>query len=130
MQRGADIDGESSGGWSGYSVSLNDAGTVLAIGLPHDAYYVIVFGKARVLEWSNEEDTWISRGDTMIHFIEEEYAKFGWSISLDSSGDTVAVGAPDAGDNQGADCLHLRLEWNGMEWIEMESEREDSWGKW
>jgi hypothetical protein len=50
-----------------------------------------------VYEWSNEEE-WIPRGDTLIGESEVVDDEFGWSISLNSSGDTALVGTPDAGD--------------------------------
>ena len=75
-------------------------------------------------EWSNEEE-WIPRGDTLIGESEVVDDEFGWSISLNSSGDTLAVGAPGAGNND--EGIVYIYEWDAAG-FEMESEREDSGG--
>jgi len=116
VQKGADIDGKSPNEWSGQAVSLNDAGTVVAIGTsPRYTNTNTKRGKAMVYEWSNEEGGWIQRGDTFVGA--KEYAYLGSGISLNGSGDTVAIGARGVGDNaQGSVYVfewdRLTLKWN------------------
>jgi len=116
VQRGEDIDGESAGDQSGSSVSLNDAGTVVAIGSPNASNLA---GMVRVYEWSDGEG-WIKRGASIMG--EEEKDRLGRSLSLNRSGDTVAIGAHYGGDtNQGIvyvyewDAGGLTSAWNLIE---------------
>jgi len=115
VQRGVAINGKSAGDYSGYSVSLNDAGTVVAIGAPYASNFA---GEATVYEWDNEEQEWIQRGDTL-HFIGEElllrFNLFGESISLNGSGDTVVIGAVVGGETNRAGSVYI-YEWDGMKW--------------
>jgi len=89
-RKGADIDGEYDGDrygdYSGHSVSLNDVGTVVAIGSSPGATAGNI-GKARVYEWRGAEG-WIQRGHNF--WRTSRFARFGRSVSLNSSGDTVA----------------------------------------
>jgi len=90
IKQGADIDGEAASYYFGYSVSLSDDGSVVAIGAPgHSSGRVQVF---RYLSGS-----WIKQ---LLDIDEEAYDdKAGWAVSLISDGSTVAIGAPynDAG---------------------------------
>ena len=86
-QLGADINGAAEGDLSGRSVSLSSDGTIVAIGAPlHDSSK----GQARVYEYSS--GSWLQLGTD----IDGEAAgdKFGFSVSLNSSGTIVAIGAP------------------------------------
>jgi len=60
-----------------------------------------------VYEWSNEKG-WFQRGETFIEYFDW----FGVSVSLNSSGDTVAIGGNRGGDNnQGFVSVY---EWDGL----------------
>jgi hypothetical protein len=110
-QMGTDIDGETSDNRSGRSVNLNSTGDVVAIGAPYnnDA------GHVRVYEWNGS--AWIQRGAD----IDGEAAVdlSGESVSLNSNGDIVAIGAPN-NDGNGIDAGHVRIfRWDGSNWIQM-----------
>jgi hypothetical protein len=62
-QRGVDIDGESAGDQSGYSVSLSSDGSVLAIGAPFNGGNGLNSGHVRVYEWDGA--AWTQRGGDM-----------------------------------------------------------------
>ena len=112
VQRGEDIHGESnSGDYSGWSVSLNGAGTVVAIGAPSASHRK---GQARVYEWRGDEEDagWIQRGASIIGEESIVSDNLGGSISVDRSGDIVAIGASRGGDNDRG--IVYVYEWDGL----------------
>lgn len=84
-QQGADIDGESFFGHSGYSVSLSDDGLILAVGEPSNG----VFGHTRVFQFIS--GIWTQLGMDIDG--EGEGDLSGGSVSLSDDGLTVAIGA-------------------------------------
>ncbi len=109
-QLGADIDGEAAGDTSGESVSLSSDGNRLAIGAPYangtDS------GHVRVYEWSGM--AWTQLGTD----IDGEAAgdRSGWSVSLSSDGNRLAIGTPLNDDNSG----HVRVyEWSDSTWTQL-----------
>jgi hypothetical protein len=87
-QLGNDIDGESIGYESGFSVSLSSDGTIVAIGAPDNGGNGIQSGHVRVYKY--ESGVWLQVGDDIDG--EVAYYKTGWSVSLSSNGDNVAIG--------------------------------------
>ena len=85
----------SPGDYSGYSVSLNKSGSVAAIGAPNSDSNA---GIVRV--YTLNSGTWSQIG----HDIEGEAVngKFGYSVSLDEDGVTVAIGAPNSNSDAGS----------------------------
>jgi hypothetical protein len=94
IQLGSDIDGEYEGNMSGHSVSLNDAGTIVAIGAKGnrgaDSNY-IWSGTGHVRVYKYNDVSWVQYGVD----IDGEAAgdSFGQSVSLNSEGNILAVGA-------------------------------------
>jgi hypothetical protein len=94
IQLGSDIDGEYEGNMSGHSVSLNDAGTIVAIGARGnrgaDSNF-IWSGTGHVRVYKYNDISWIQYGVD----IDGEAAgdSFGQSVSLNSEGNILAVGA-------------------------------------
>ena len=117
IQLGVDIDGEAAGDKSGTSVSLNDAGNVLAIGAIENVAGVSPFsyrGHVRVYYWNGT--SWIQRGNDIDGEANSDYS--GNSVSLNSTGDVLAIGA-EMNDGNGSDSGHVRVYlWNGTSWIQ------------
>jgi len=93
-QLGADIDGEAAGDRSGWKMSLSSDGDRLAIGARKNDGNGDDAGHVRVYQWSGTE--WIQLGAD----IDGEAAgdSSGYSVSLSSDGNRLAIGAPDNGD--------------------------------
>ncbi len=91
-QIGDDIDGEDANNFSGQSIDLSDNGNVLAIGAVSNDDNGFGSGHARIYE--NTEGVWTQIGDD----IDGEAAgdSFGDSVSLNFSGNIVAIGANNA----------------------------------
>ncbi len=101
IQIGADIDGESAGDLLGYSVSLSNDGTIVAIGGVNNDGNGIDSGHVRI--YKNINDTWTQIGSD----IDGESAgdRSGYSVSLSNDGSIVAIGAI----NNGVDSGHVRI---------------------
>tara|TARA_R100001369_G_scaffold83741_1_gene116220 strand:- start:54 stop:1526 length:1473 start_codon:yes stop_codon:yes gene_type:complete len=105
-QMGADIDGETIGDLSGFSVSLSSNGKVLAIGGPvNDGNGLVDSGHVRVYE--NLVGVWTQ----VTTDIGGEAAgdNSGNSVSLSSDGRTIAIGAELNSGVNGFESGHVRL---------------------
>ena len=88
-QLGSDID---STGWSGWSVSLSDDGSILALGAHYgnSSWY----GLAQVYKYG-ANNVWAQLGATI--YGEAATDRSGMSVSLSSDGSVLAIGAPYGG---------------------------------
>ena len=103
-QIGGDIDGETAGDQSGFSVSLSADGTTVAIGAPYNAGNGSNSGQVRI--YKSQSGTWDQVGAD----IDGETAsdQSGLSVSLSADGRIVAIGARYNSDN-GANAGHVRI---------------------
>ena len=114
-QLGADINGDSSGDYSGRSVSLSSDGTIVAIGAPDNDGNGIYSGHVRVYEYSGS--SWSQLGADINGDSSGDYS--GYSVSLSSDGTIVAIGAPDNNGN-GIYSGHVRVyEYSGSSWSQL-----------
>jgi hypothetical protein len=88
-QEGTDIDGEAAGDNSGSSVSLSSDGSVVAIGAVGNNGNGSYAGQVRA--YKNQNGTWTQIGIDMDGKTAGDY--FGNSVSLNSDGSVVAIGA-------------------------------------
>jgi len=112
---GQDIEGEDATDQLGTCIALSHDGRRLAVGAPYhdnsdetpnddgknsgssDDVDRLVSGTARVLEWSVEEQEWVTidNGGGGTPFIGSTHRDlFGWSIDLNDDGSLLCVGAP------------------------------------
>ncbi len=96
-QVGGDIDGEMQGDWSGYSVSLSQDGTTLAIGAVLNSDNGKHSGHVRV--YRNTSGKWSQVGQDINGRAAKDY--FGASVSLSNDGQMVAIGAHQGGISSG-----------------------------
>ena len=120
-QLGADIDGEAagdgeaSGDWSGYSVSLSADGQTVAIGAPRNDGNGINSGHVRIYSWTGS--SWSKLGADIDG--EASGDGSGYSVSLSADGQTVAIGATD-NDGNGSNSGHVRIyTWAGSAWSQL-----------
>jgi hypothetical protein len=104
VQIGSDIDGEAEGDWSGRSLSLSSDGLTLAIGAPRNDGNGENAGHVRVLQYIS--GSWIQIGDDIDGEAADDGS--GFSVSLSSDGNIVAVGAP-SNDGNGEGAGHVRV---------------------
>jgi hypothetical protein len=114
LQKGLDINGEAAEDWSGFSVSINATGNIVAIGAPNNDGNGSSSGHVRVYSWNGT--AWIQLGTD----INGEAAGdvFGGDVSLSDNGTTLAIGG-SSNDGNGVDAGHVRVfTWNGTAWIQ------------
>ena len=119
-QLGDDIDGEASGDYSGYSVSLNSDGTKVAIGASN---------KLRVHEYSG--GSWSKLGDDIVGEGFGDSSAYEKSVSLSSDGTIVAIGAP-FNDGNGNNSGHVRVyQYSSGSWsqlgLDIDGEAANDW---
>ena len=104
IQIGQDIDGESVGDESGYSLSLNGLGNRIAIGSYLNSDNANESGHARVFYF--DTNAWNQIGND----VDGEFANdwSGRSVALNNIGDKLAIGA-DLNDGNGAHSGHVRV---------------------
>jgi hypothetical protein len=106
-QLGDDIDGQVAFGQAGAAVALSADGSTLVIGTGSE-------NTVRVYRWNGSD--WVPRGAAIAG--EAALDLFGYSVATSSSGDTIAVGAPDNGGGATRKG-HVRVfDWNGVAWIQ------------
>lgn len=110
-QRGADIDGEADGDNSGYSISLSDDGSIIAIGALHNHYRS---GHVRVYQWDSTMMLWSKRGNDIDGEAPNDFSAD--SVSISNDGNIVAIGAPGNDGNGTNQSGHVRiLKWKSCD---------------
>jgi hypothetical protein len=104
IQIGNDIDGEAAWDNSGFTVSLNSDGKIVAIGAPWNDGNGIDAGQVRV--YQNMAGNWTQIGSNIIGVNAGD--RCGQSISLNSNGSVLAIGSP-YNDGNGVDAGHVRI---------------------
>lgn len=118
IQIGGDIDGEASGDSSGWSVAMASDGQTIAIGAIFNDGNGSNSGHARVYRLVN--NSWTQIGAD----IDGEAAgdNSGYSVSMNSDGNRVSVGAI-SNDGNGTDAGQVRVfEFDGTNWIQIGSD--------
>jgi hypothetical protein len=103
-QIGNDINGETADDYSGYSVSLNSDGNTVAIGAYGNDGNGAFSGHVRV--YKNMGGSWSQIGNDING--EAVGDQSGYSVSLNSDGKTLAIGAY-GNDGNGTDAGHVRV---------------------
>lgn len=101
VQRGTTQYGRNDHDRFGYSVSLSNDGSVLAVGAPQRDAYANNAGQTAIFTWAN--GTW---GETATINGAAASDRSGRSVSLNGDGSRVAIGAPYAG---GSATGHVRV---------------------
>ena len=119
-QLGGDIKGENAGDRSGWSVSLNNTGTIVAIGAKYNHSNGSYSGHTRIYQWQG--GVWTQLGSDIDG--ESQYNYSGYSVSLSGDGTTVAIGSPYAdgpyADGNGYDHGHIRIyKWQWSDWTQL-----------
>ncbi len=125
-QVGSDINGEAVGDNSGYSVSLSSDGNRVAIGevganvssLPQSDWSNYA-GRVKVYDWNGS--SWTQVGSDIDGEAIGDWS--GYSVSLSSDGDRVAIGARYNEGSGAAQSGHVRIYyWSGSTWTQLGSD--------
>ena len=117
-RKGHTIEGESNGGKSNRAVDLNSDGTIAAIGTTsgdtEDTQDLCC--KVRVYGWAGS--SWVQMGDDINNSAIDD--DFGRSVSLNTLGNILAVGAPFTNNEKGHNTgIVLTFQWTGFEWLSL-----------
>ena len=110
QQLGIDLDGESQDDEFGHSVSINGLGDIIAVGAYGDDANGSNAGHARVFKWDGV--SWQQLGVDLNG--ESSNSKAGWSVSLNESGDVIAIGEPN---NLPGGQVRI-YNWDGVAWVQ------------
>ncbi|KAL3928029.1 MAG: hypothetical protein SGBAC_012826, partial [Bacillariaceae sp.] len=81
----------------GYSIALSNDGLILAVGIPNSLVGTVEgAGSVKVYMYDRTGETWNQMGGDIVGSLLYESGRFGHSVSLNDSGDILAVGAPKA----------------------------------
>jgi len=119
IQKGTDIDGETVGDLSGESISLNENGTVIAIGaIDNDGNGINQVGHVRVYEFNDTD--WSQKGNDIDGEFEGDLS--GGAVDLNGDGNIVAIGA-NANDGNGSLSGHVRVfQFSNGNWVQIDSD--------
>jgi hypothetical protein len=92
---------------TGKSISLSSNGSVIAVGQINDSNGIIDSGSVRIYEYNNLTSTWVKKGQDI--YGEAAYDNSGWSVSLNSDGSIIAIGAYYNDGINGIDSGHVRV---------------------
>jgi hypothetical protein len=111
-QIGSDLDGEGTEDRFGFSTSLSRDGLTLAVGAEYNSGNGLGAGHVRVFTFNLNQ--WVQKGVDLDGDATNE--RFGWSVSIDSSGNRLVVGAPlGLFSSQRLGQAQL-FEWGGTNW--------------
>ncbi len=114
-QVGGDIDGETMGDRSGWSISLSEDGNRIAVGAIYNDANGNDSGHVRVYDYIN--GNWTQLGGDIDGEDPDDY--FGWSVSLSYNGNRLAVGAPK-NDGGGGNSGSVKIfEMMGGNWVQI-----------
>ena len=117
VQIGDNINGDTPISISGFSVSLNADGTIVAIGAPNyteSGFFEV--GQVRVFQ--NQSGNWMQMGNPIRGEALSDHS--GFSISLNSNGNILAIGAPDNEAQNGGNFGHVRVyEFQTDTWVQI-----------
>ena len=116
VQIGNDLDGDTAAELSGYSVSLNDDGSIVAIGAISNNDNGSEAGQVRI--YQDNGGNWAQIGDGING--EDPLDKFGNAVSLSGNGNRVAIGAQYNNGINGSFSGHVRIhEYDGNVWTQV-----------
>ena len=111
-QLGSDIDGEAASDWNGFSVSMDSDGSHVAMGAYYNDGSYSNAGHVRIYSWDGS--AWSKVGDDIDGEASDDYS--GISVSIDSDGSHVAIGA-NRNDGTASSAGHVRIySWDGSAW--------------
>jgi hypothetical protein len=112
-QLGQIIEGAEPFGQAGFSVDLSSNGNRIAIGAP-EPFNVNnnKTGQVKIFEWGGT--SWNQLGTSIIGINSND--QFGYSISLSSNGNKIAIGATSNSTNGQTSGQVRTYEWNGVNW--------------
>jgi Chaperone of endosialidase/YadA head domain repeat (2 copies) len=119
VQRGSDIDGETTGDQSGLTVALSADGSTVAMGAPWNDDNGTNSGHTRVFDYLGSD--WVQRGSDIDGEAVDDFSSYS-GVSLSEDGSVVAIGAY-LNDGGGYEFGHTRIfDYVGTDWVKRGSD--------
>ena len=112
VQKGETLYGEELGEIFGFALSMSSEGNIVAVSARGDRTYGAYTGKVRVYAWN--DTSWVQRGTAIIG--DSALNSYGWSVSLDADGSTLAIGAHGNFISDTSSGYVDIFDWNGLDW--------------
>ncbi|RQH14456.1 T9SS C-terminal target domain-containing protein [Okeania hirsuta] len=119
---GANIVGQTNNDGSGINVSISDNGEYVAFGSPFNEENGMWTGQVRIFMWDGA--AWVQRGSDIEGL--EIMGRTGFSVSLSSVGDRVAIGAIGINGNTGRTRIY---QWSHSDWVQIGNDLYGSGGE-
>ncbi|ADX06233.1 BNR-containing protein [Organic Lake phycodnavirus 2] len=117
IQKGQLIDGKYVYGRSGFSVSINSTGNIVAIGAYLGDGNGNGSGLTQIYKYDEVASSWNQLGNDIDGENAGDWS--GFLVSINSTGNIVAIGAPKNSDN-GTNSSHVRIyRYDGTSWIKL-----------
>lgn len=113
-QKGSRIKGTLLNEKSGTSISLNADGSIIAIGSPEANSTTTNDGRVRIYMYVGND--WVLMGNIISGL--QQYASMGYSLQLNNTGNTIAIGIPTGNVSNVYYGLVKVYEFNGTQWIQ------------
>eukprot|EP01094_Clydonella_sp_ATCC50884_P020423 TRINITY_DN4242_c0_g1_i5.p1 TRINITY_DN4242_c0_g1~~TRINITY_DN4242_c0_g1_i5.p1 ORF type:complete len:564 (+),score=30.22 TRINITY_DN4242_c0_g1_i5:116-1807(+) len=118
-QLGSDIDGTGAGDYFGFSVSLSEDGSRVAVGSPQFFANNPTPGYTGVFEWNDMNLTWEQMGEYIVgDEVGNGLEASGYSVSLDAAGSRLAIGAPAPFPDPTLGSTRV-FAWSGTSWMQV-----------
>lgn len=104
----------------GRSVDTNDDGTRIVVGAPlYDSDFTDGFNRmvGAVRVYQLVDSIWVQMGQDLVGSADSDY--FGSAVSMDGSGNRIAVGYWSGNDNGANSGVTKIYEWNGSSWVQL-----------
>jgi len=118
IQVGSDIDGEVINDTSGFEISLNNEGNIVAIGSYRNDDGGSDAGQVRV--YKNNSGSWTQLGNDIEG--QSDNDNLGFSVSLNGTGSIVAVSSPGNSDGAPFAGQVKVLQYDGTDWVQLGSD--------
>ena len=98
VQKGSDFVGSNGYDELGRSLDINNDGTIIAMGASQQGYGYTgnVGGYVNLYQWNSSTTSWVQLGDSL-ESTGATTNKYGWTVSLNSEGNVIAIGTESAG---------------------------------
>jgi len=114
QQMGSELQGQMERASFGASVSMSSVGNRLAVGAPYNSEFRATSGLVQIFEWDGS--AWSQMGSNIYGSGVDEQS--GTALSLSSSGDYLAIGAPKNDENVLVSGTVRVYSWDGNDWLQ------------
>lgn len=114
-QIGTALNGEAEENQFGRAVAISGDAKTVAVGGPYNAENGLNSGHARVFRF--QQGNWAQQGDDLDG--DTTTTQFGWSVALDSSGNTLAVASHYSGFFGHPTGYIRAYQWDGINWTQL-----------